>query len=180
MCLKKIESEEEMAVILPSNVYPGVPTTLAFDNIDRLEETLGRGGTSHRVNGIVIQQMVRTVEAPTPVMVTKQKKRRITQTQFVLPSFNAGERVGPPALRPISLDCSDPVKTAQMKNFTWHMIRQINTAEQNVCGWTGFNITTRDKISINQDTVGYLPTINAPATAMSTVNEILPQALKTA
>ena len=32
--LKKIESEEEMAVILPSNVYPGVPTTLAFDNID--------------------------------------------------------------------------------------------------------------------------------------------------
>ena len=93
---------------------------------------------------------------------------------------NASEYVGPPAIRLMSLDCSDAVKTVQTKNFTWHMIRQINTAEQNVCGWTGFNITTRDKISINQDTVGYLPTINAPATAMSTVNEILPQALKTA
>lgn len=180
LCLKKIESEEEMAVNLPSNVYPGVPTTLAFDNIDRLEETLSRGGTSNQVNGIVIQQMVRTVETPTPATMPNQKKRSITQTQFVLPSINAGERVGPPALRPMSLDCSDPVKTAQMKNFTWHMIRQINTTEQSVCGWTGFNIMTRDKIAVNQDTGGYLPTINAPATAMSTVNEILTQALKTA
>ena len=62
LCLKEIESEEEMAVFLPSNIYPGVPTTLAFDNIDPLEETLSERGTSHRVNGIVIQPMVHTVE----------------------------------------------------------------------------------------------------------------------
>ena len=37
---------------------------------------------------------------------------------------------------------------------------------------------TRDKIAVNQDKVGYLPTINAPAAAMSTVNEVLTQALK--
>ena len=61
-CLKKIESEEEMAVILPSNIYPGVPTTLAFDNIDRLEETLSEGGTSHCVNGRVIQPKSHTVQ----------------------------------------------------------------------------------------------------------------------
>ena len=78
----------------------------------------------------------------------------------------------------MSLDCSDAVKAAQMKNFTWHMTRQINTTEQKVCRWTGFNIMTRDEITVNQDTVGYLPTINAPATAMSTVNEVLTQALK--
>ena len=58
------------------------------------------------------------------------------------------------------------------------MTRQINTIEQNVCAWTGFNIKIRDKIDVNQDTVGYLPTINAPATAMSTVSEVLTQALK--
>ena len=105
LCLKKIESEEEMAVILPSNIYPGVPTTLAFDNIDRLEETLSGGETSHGVKGIVIQPMVDTVEAPTPaVRKPKQKRRSITQTQFVLPSFNAGQRVGPPAIRPMPLD----------------------------------------------------------------------------
>ena len=131
------------------------------------------------MNGIVIQPMVYTVEAPTPAAaMPKQKRRSITQTQFALPSFNAGERVGPPAIRPMPLDCSDAVKAAQMKNFTWHMTRQINTTEQKVCGWTGFNIMTRDEITVNQDTVGYLPTINAPATAMSAVNEVLTQALE--
>lgn len=34
LCSKKIESKEEMALILPSNVYPVVATTLVFDNID--------------------------------------------------------------------------------------------------------------------------------------------------
>lgn len=108
------------------------------------------------MNGIVIQPMVHTVEAPTPAAtMPKQKRRNIKQTQFVLPSFNAGKHVGPPAIRWMSFDCSDVVKTAQMKNFTWHMTRQINTTEQNVCGWTGFNIMTRDKIAVNQDIVGY-------------------------
>ena len=40
---------------------PCIPTTLAFDNIDRLEETLTGAGTSHRVNGIIIQPEVQTV-----------------------------------------------------------------------------------------------------------------------
>lgn len=88
LCLKEIESEEEMAVILPSNVYPGVPTRLAFNNIDPLEETPRGGGTSHCENGIVIQLMVHTVEATTPAAtMPKQKRRSIMQTQFVLPSF---------------------------------------------------------------------------------------------
>jgi len=78
----------------------------------------------------------------------------------------------------MSHDCSDAVKTAQMMSFTWCMTRQINPTEQNLCGWTGFNIMTGDKIAVNQDTVGYLPTINAPAAAMSAVNEVLTQTLK--
>ena len=44
--------------------------------------------------------------------------------------------------------------------------------------WTGFNIQTRDHIEVSKDTVGYLPTINAPATKLSTVHEILEQAIK--
>ena len=84
--------------------------------------------------------MVNTVEAPTPAATMPKQKRSIMQTQFALLSFNAVERVGPPVIRPMSLDCSDAVKAAQMKNFTWHMTRQINTTEQKVCGWTGFNI----------------------------------------
>ena len=74
-CLQKIENVNEMGVALPLYVYPRVPTTLAFDNIDRLEETLSGGGTSHRVNGIAVQPMVHTVQAPNPpTSMPKQRK----------------------------------------------------------------------------------------------------------
>ena len=48
---------------------------------------------------------------------------------------------------------------------------------QTVSSWTGFNILTRDEIVVIPNNVGYLPTINAPATQMSTVNEVLNQSL---
>lgn len=41
--------------------------------------------------------------------------------------------------------------------------------------WTGFNIQTRNNVTVVQDTVSYLPTINAPATELSTVYEMLNQ-----
>ena len=48
---------------------------------------------------------------------------------------------------------------------------------QAICSWTGFNILTRDEITVVQDSVCYLPTINAPATQISTVNEVLSQSI---
>ena len=44
---------------------------------------------------------------------------------------------------------------------------------QAVPSWTGFNIRTRDQVHVVADVVGYLPTINAPATELNTVFEIL-------
>ena len=49
--------------------------------------------------------------------------------------------------------------------------------KQIVCGWTGFNILTRHDKTVSQDNIGYLPTINAPATQLSTVLEVLNQSL---
>jgi len=43
---------------LPSFVQASVPTLLAYDNIDRLEETLSESETSHRINGIFIEPEV--------------------------------------------------------------------------------------------------------------------------
>ncbi len=45
--------------------------------------------------------------------------------------------------------------------------------DQTISSWAGFNIKIRSGIAVAQDTVSYLPTINAPATEMSTVNEVL-------
>ena len=53
LCLKKMASTSEIP--FPDNIKPHVSTTLAWDNIDRLEETLSGEGTSHRVNGIAVQ-----------------------------------------------------------------------------------------------------------------------------
>ena len=58
------------------------------------------------------------------------------------------------------------------------MVRQTDVKNQKVCSWTGFNILTRNNECVAQDMIGYLPTINAPATEMCTVYEILNQVLK--
>ena len=55
LCIEKLESVQGGGVPLPSSIHPSVPTVLAFDNIDRLEELLSGAGTSHRVNGIIVQ-----------------------------------------------------------------------------------------------------------------------------
>ena len=53
LCMEKLSSGDD--VPLPTDLRPGSFTSLAWDNIDRLEETLSGGGTSHCVNGIAIQ-----------------------------------------------------------------------------------------------------------------------------
>ncbi len=184
LCLQKIENESKAGVVLPSTIHLRIPTTLAFDNIDRPEETLSGGATSHRVNGIAIQ-MSETAEAPIPAekvqpqeKLPQKKKQSIEMAPLILPSNNAGEHIAPPLTKSRPVDSSEAVKIAEMKDISWCMVRLKSNTEQNVCGWTGFNIMTRNDISVKQDTVGYLPTMNAPATAMNTVNEVLTQALK--
>ena len=55
------------------------------------------------------------------------------------------------------------------------LARQTDSENQTIPIWTGLNITTRDKVQISADIVGYLSTIYAPATQLTTVFEILNQ-----
>ncbi len=52
LCLQMLKLVDDGKVLL--NAHPCVFTTLAWDNIDRVEKTLSRGGISHIVNGIAI------------------------------------------------------------------------------------------------------------------------------
>ena len=45
-------------VNLPEDMLPHLFTTLAWDNIDQIEEALSGEGTTHRVNGIIVQPKV--------------------------------------------------------------------------------------------------------------------------
>ena len=55
LCLEKIVSNLNQSPIIPKAIQAKLFTSLAWDNIDRLEETLTGEGTTHRVNGIIVQ-----------------------------------------------------------------------------------------------------------------------------
>lgn len=182
LCLEKQAIQADLGIVLPTNSYPRVPTNLAFDNIDRIEETLSGECTSHRVNGIIIQPEVSTCRNQVTTLKTTdksaKKKRSITPLPVDIPEYNAGERTGPPVSSAQQINYSSCETNAEKKNLVWVLARQLQTDEQLIPSWTGFNILIRDNITVKRDTVGYLPTINAPATQMSTVHEILQQVLK--
>ena len=56
--------------------------------------------------------------------------------------------------------------------------RIVNEQSQTISSCTGFNIQARSNVSVFKDTVGYLPTIDAPVTSMSTLYEVLCQAVR--
>ena len=90
--------------------------------------------------------------------------------------YVAGSRVGPELL--LTRDVQEAEEVAHIalkKNLVWILARQKDEEHQAIPSWTGFNIRTRDQVSISEDVVEYLPTINAPATELSTVLEILKQ-----
>lgn len=167
-----------MGVALPSNIYQEVFTTLAWDNIDRLEETTSGEGASYRVNGIAVQaRIIGPMPQVEKTMIEKSKNRSISPAQASLPMYNAGKRVGPSATVSLNVDADKQVQNARVKNLIWLLTRMSNPEDQTISSWTGFNILIRSNIYVVQDTVSYLPTINAPATEMSTINEVLTQTL---
>lgn len=103
--------------------------------------------------------------------VAKTKKRSIDSTLPMLPSYNAGQRVGPPLSKTADADTAANTQLAREKNLVWVLTPMLRQEDQSVSSWTGFNQLTRGEMMVIPDNVGYLPMINAPATQMSTVNE---------
>lgn len=179
LCLQKLAMAAENCIPLPGNIHPYKRITLAFDNIDRIEGTLSGGGTSHRVNGIAVQPAV-CGPHPEKVLpkVDKSKQRSCAVVEEPLPIYNIGQRTGPPPRKVKEVDGNTIIKEARNKNLLFVLARLHYAAhKQKISSWTGFNIKVHDKENIFDNNVGYLPTINAPATSMSTVNEILNRSL---
>jgi len=71
------------------------------------------------------------------------------------------------------------MREARKKNLIFLLTRlHYAQHQQKVSIWTGFNIQVHDRKCIVKSNEGYLPTINAPATSMATINEVLKQALR--
>ena len=180
LCLQKLAASLNERVVLPASIRPHLFTNLAWDDIDRLEETLTGKGTSHRVNGIAVQAKVYGPRLPNSELprIEKLKQRSLNIEHQELPVYLTGTRVGPQPLPTRENQLQEAKKAAQpacIKNLMWILARQAISECQTIPSWTGFNIRTRDQVSVSEDVVEYLPTINAPATALTTVFEILNQ-----
>lgn len=136
------------AIPLPQNTKPGLFTTLAWDNIDRLEETISGEGTSHRVNGIAVQTKPfadHPAETRALPCIPKTKKKSIKAVDMALPIYNAGERANPPIIHMVDTDHASFLHDAADRNHMWLMARLSN---KDVCSWTGFNILTHNDTSV--------------------------------
>lgn len=185
---KILEIETAMAItklsssttLIPTGIQPNIPTTAVFDNIDRLEETLSGSGTTHRVNGILVQQaFIGPMKPPEYPKVEKTKRRSIEVPQLLLPTYNVGKRPEVPIIenleKSVESKSMEGIK-AMLSNFIWAVARYLNSEAQKISSWTGFNMLARKNHQVLQDTIGYLPTIDSPATEMNTVFEILKKA----
>ena len=127
-CLQKLEASDKDDIPLPDSILPCIPTTLAFDNIDRLEETLTGAGTSHRVNGIIVQPDAPTVLQPRkPRFTEKISSRSITQSTALLPQYVGGRKGRPPTAKgSVDLDSTEEVDMVRRKNQVWSLLRQAD------------------------------------------------------
>ena len=180
LCLQKMALTPDNEVPLPENIQAYLNTTLAWDNIDRLEESLSGAGTSHRVNGIAVQ--VRHFGPNLPpapgIEQARTRKRNIDPSAIsVVPPYNAGDHCGPRSRTFVEVTAEEILAEAR-KNLLWILVRVHAKEKQKASSWTGFNISLRNKIQVSQDVIGYLPTIDTPATDMATVHEVLLQSLK--
>ena len=97
LCVQKMALTPVNEVPLPENIQAYVNTMLAWDNIDRLEETLSGAGTSHRVNGTAVQARHFGPSLPlVPGIEQARTKRSIDPSVIsVVPPYNAGDRCSP-------------------------------------------------------------------------------------
>ena len=127
-CLQKLASGLDEKVSLPASIKPQVFTNLAWDNINRIEETLSGKGTSHQVNRIAVQPRV-FGPAPPPKDLPHIDKRKqstlSTEHQPQLDTYVAGPRVGPHLLKSkddYAGDANKAERNAEQKNLLWSLL----------------------------------------------------------
>ena len=69
--IQKLETQKDESVALPDNIHTHVPTTLVFNNIDRIEETLS--WHIKLVNRIAVQATVYGLHTNRAISITTKK-----------------------------------------------------------------------------------------------------------
>ncbi len=83
-----------------------------------------------------------------------KRKSRDQSEHEELDVYVAGARVGPQGLltrEGYVQESQTAVQVACKKNLLWILARRANQENQAIPSWTGFNIRTRDQVSISED-----------------------------
>ena len=116
-----------------------------------------------------MNQLIRTT-TPQYTASSNQQTKAEDHHAGRLASSRIHSRVGPQPLRTASTDYGGQEQISRRKDLLWLIARLFNGDNQRIPSWTGFNIKFHSHEPVTQDVVGYLPTINAPVTQLSTVN----------
>lgn len=95
-----------------------------------------------------------------------------------LPIYNAGDCRGPSSRGYLEVTSTQIMENARKKNLLWLLACVHSSENQTIPSWTEFNILVRNEHMVAKDNIGYLPTINAAATDMSTVYQVLMKSLQ--
>ena len=105
-------------VSLPENIQVYANTTLAWGNIDRLEETLSGAGTSQA------RHFGPNLPPPPGIGQARTKERSIDPSVIsAVPPYNAGDRCGPRARTFVEVNAEEILAEARKKNLLWILVR---------------------------------------------------------
>ena len=190
--LKVINKQTLNRVLIPDecNKSENPPVVLLVaDNIDNLECTISGAGTSHRVGFILVLKQEHREgaednsggEVPEEPPAKRKCMRSLVGdvVNKEIPEYYRGRPVGPGVLPYVqylghSSSYTEITKTLHMHYRVWIELRKLRTHPLLlVPGWTGFFIKVRDNIVVIQSTIGYLDTLDSPATDLKTAYEVL-------
>ena len=139
LCLEKLAAIPENMIPLPDNIKPyNIPTSLACDNIERLEETLSGEGISHCVNRIAVQAQhfdpyFAAVEGTPNVEKSKRRSADVV-VEKELPVYDTGKCCGPPSRAYVQVSFLEIETNARKKNLLWLLVRLHATENQTISG----------------------------------------------
>ena len=162
---------------------PPPPLVISALSINTFNSPLGKG-TSHRVNSIILQPGSFGYVRNEPTVATAAPPRKKCRRSLndipvnILPSYSTGKRCGPEPMAITENDEREFLLADQDKiNLAWILSRRFSVP-QIIPSWAGFQISIRNNLAVVKTSVGYLDSIDAPATEISTVYHVLQRCLK--
>ena len=135
----------------------------------------------NKVNNILSQPgKFATTEASPPLSPKRKRSRRslVLLERDAQPMSVAGKRQGPRPLKFCENDARDSIIADQeVPSRLWVISRKMSVP-QTIPSWTGFNVSVSSNITVVTTSIGYLDCIDASASGISTINQVLHRCLK--